>query len=406
MSLTKEQLEIRQNMITASRLPAIFGKSEYVAPIDVYNAMVYGESGIENVSQHGGSRHERAVLEEFAEQMECKLDIPENSYYADGRFATFVYPEKLAIPPLDEQKVHLAKEDKPQAEIVALNAPSKAQDGKKQAESTVFWFADTPDAIVKNDSQYLKEVFGINQSVAGAPVQAKCVGSRKAAQWGESQFGEPPESVILQVMGDIIGTRAELKTDINFGFVVALIGEPTLGDYRFYCVHLDADTEKYLLPSAKEFWYLVQRRDVSALSPEGNWKPYFQHAYPRQKVESIKDEDGSFGVLWKELRQIRGNLAQLESAKDGLENTIKLKMRDAGLVFGDPALGKNGALFSWKATKDGTETNWEKIAKAFLTKRNKDKFEKIVKANTKPVPGSRRFCIKGITNGNNDKQQE
>lgn len=402
MSLTQEQFEIRHNKVTASRLAAILGKDDYSAPIDVCNVMIYGESEKTNTSMRGGNRHEAAVLEEFADQMDCVLDIPKDGCYADGRSATFIYPERLPVPPVEPSKLHETKEDIGQTEIVEQAKTGAVTDGKKQVENTALWFGGTPDAIIKNDSQYLREVFGINRSVVGAPVQAKCVGSMKAHKWGASQFGEPPESVILQVMGEIIVTRAELKTNINFGFVVALIGEPTLGDYRFYCVWLDQETEKYLLETAREFWNVVQRRDVAALSPDGNWKPYFQHEYPKQKIESIKDEDGSFAVLWKELRRVREDLSILESAKIGLENTIKLKMKEAGLVYGDPALGKNGALFSWKATKDSSETNWENIAKAFLTKRNKAKFEKIVKENTRPVPGCRRFSIKGI-NGN---QQE
>lgn len=406
MSLTPEQQERRKNLITCSRLPAILGKSEYAHPIDVYTAMVYGEQEQTDEGRKramkAGSRHESAILGEFAEQMDCKLFIPEDGVYktlyplavGSDHPATFVYPEKLQLPRSDFE---IAEES--------------------------HWFGGTPDAIIQQGSQFIRDIFDLQQSAVGAVVQAKCVSSRKAYEWGESQFGLPPESVILQVWGEIILAKAKLKTDVNFGFVVALIGEPTQADYRFYKIELDAETEEFLLSTARDFWQIVQRRDVAALSPEGNWKPFFEREWPKEKIEKVQDQDGSYGVLWQKLAKIRADLAMFESAKEGLENTVKLSMQDAGIVYGDLNLGKNGALFKWTKTKDSHKVDDSAVAvdahtagmnalaaaSKLVTKKKAPELEKIIaefpklealrKKHSKPVIGSRRFCIQGLNNG-------
>lgn len=413
MSLTPEQLERRKNLITCSRLPAIFGKSEYAHPIDVYTAMVYGEQERTDESRKramkAGSRHESAILGEFAEQMDCKLLVPENGIYNtmqisqslfdELRNATFIYPEKISLPRSDFE---LAEES--------------------------HWFGGTPDAIIQQDSQFLRELFGLQQSAVGAIVQAKCVSSRKAQEWGESQFGSPPDSVILQVWGEIILAKAELKTDINFGFVVALIGEPTQADYRFYCVTLDAETEEFLLSTARDFWQIVQRRDVDALSTEGNWKPYFAKEFPRETIEKYVDVDGSLSMLWQELAKVHANEKAVKIQRDGLETTVKLKCPGAALLYGNnPAQGQNGLLFSYKKSKDGVAVDDAAVAEsaydacrkalsavgAMTMRKHKAAFAKIVdefptlaalrKQHSNPVIGSRRLLIKGINgNGNGE----
>lgn len=373
--MTEQQQQLRKNRITCSRLPRILGLNGF--PIDVYNEMVYDNAVEQNPAMEAGLDHETAILNKFAREMDCRIAIPTHGVYVEAfhgsvigsRDATFIYSGKAKHPSTGEEET---------------------------------WFAGTPDALIEKDSTYLHELFGLDRSAVGATVQAKCVSARKAHEWGESQFGEPPKAVIAQVMGEIIVARAELRTDINFGFVVALIGEPTQADYRFYCVKLDDETEQYLLQAGRDFWNIVMRRDVAQLSPEGNWKPFFEHEYPKATVESIRDEDGSFGVLWKELRQVKEDLAVLKSASTGLENAIRLKAKTAGLVYGDEALGKNGLLFTLKNDKDKKEVDWEQVARSFITKRNKSKFEKIVADHTKTIPGSRRFLAKGM-NGHGDE---
>lgn len=373
--MTEHQQQLRKNRITCSRLPRILGLNDF--PIDVYSEMVYDNVVEQNAAMEAGLDHETAILNKFAREMDCKIAIPSDGKYSEiyhgaaigSREATFVYPEKIKHPSTGEERT---------------------------------WFAGTPDALIKKDSTYLRELFGLDRSAVGATVQAKCVTSRKAQEWGESQFGEPPKAVIAQVMGEIIVARAELKTDINFGFVVALIGEPTQADYRFYCVKLDEETEQYLLQAGRDFWNIVMRRDVAQLSTKGNWKPFFEHEYPKATVESVRDEDGSFGVLWKELRRVKEDLAVLKSASDGLETAIRLKAKTAGLVYGDEELGKNGLLFTLKNDKGREEVDWEQVARAFVTKRNKSKFEKIVADHTKTISGSRRFLAKGM-NGRSDE---
>lgn len=384
MSLTQEQIELRRNIITCSRLPMILGLSEYGHPIEVYNAMVFGESGETNKAQRAGNRHEEALLREFEEQHECKLGIPTNGVYAydvhasliDGRSATFIYPELLSTDDGDLKN----------------------------------WFGGTPDAIIAEDSEFLRQLFDLRQSAVGAVVQAKLVNSRKAHEWGESQFGEPPKKVLAQVYGEIILAREVLETNINFGFVVALIGEPTQADYRFYCVHVDDETEKYLLDAGREFWYIVQRQEVEKLSPEGNWQPYFQQRWPKETVEKKMDEDGSAAVLWRELIAAKQKAVLLNSTIVGFENAIKMKMGEAALLYADdPSLGKNGLLASWKKAKDSKSVDWEAVARALcknangkITPKVQAALDSFIDANTKTTPGSRRFLVKGI-NGSADE---
>lgn len=390
MSLTAEQIELRRNIITCSRLPMILDLSEYGHPIEVYNAMVFGESGETNRAQRAGNRHEEALLREFEEQHECVLAIPEDGIYNKilhefgfylraGKSATFIYPEQLSV-----------------------------KDGDSEVMKN--WFGGTPDAIIAKDSEFLRQLFDLRQSAVGAVVQAKLVNSRKAHEWGESQFGEPPKKVLAQVYGEIILAREVLKTKINFGFVVALIGEPTQADYRFYCVHVDDETEKYLLDAGREFWYIVQRQEVEKLSPEGNWQPYFQQRWPKETVERKMDEDGSAAVLWRELIAAKQKAVVLNSTIVGFENALKMKMGDAALLYaGDPSLGKNGLLASWKKAKDSKNVDWEAVARALcknakgkITPKVQAALDSFIEANTKTTPGSRRFLVKGV-NGSADE---
>ena len=388
MSLTAEQIELRRNIITCSRLPMILGLSEYGHPIEVYNAMVFGESGETNRAQRAGNRHEEALLREFEEQHEIELAIPKSGAYGkiygdlffvlSDKNATLIYPEQL---PIKEGYFEVLKN----------------------------WFGGTPDAIIAKDSEFLRQLFDLKQSAVGAVVQAKLVNSRKAHEWGESQFGEPPKKVLAQVYGEIILAREVLKTKINFGFVVALIGEPTQADYRFYCVHVDDEIEKYLLDAGREFWYIVQRQEVEKLSPEGNWQPYFHQRWPQETVEKKKDEDGSAAVLWRELIAAKQQDALLNSTIVGLENALKMKMGDAALLYsGDPNLGRDGLLASWKKAKDSKSVNWEDVAMALASGKNgkitpakKKLLDAVVAQNTEIKTGARRFLVKGA-GGNGD----
>lgn len=385
--LTPEQIELRQNIITCSRLPMILGLSEYGHPIDVYNAMVFGESGETNKAQRAGNRHEYALLREFEEQHDCVLAIPEDGYYDKllhefklnlrvGNSATFIFPERLS--------------------------PTGSE-----FEDLENWFGGTPDAIIQRDSEFLRQLFDLQQSAVGAVVQAKLVNSHKAHEWGESQFGEPPKKVLAQVYGEIILAREVLKTKVNFGFVVALIGEPTQADYRFYCVHVDAETEKHLLEVGREFWHIVQRQEVEKLSTEGNWQPYFQQRWPKETVEKKMDDDGSAAVIWRELIAAKQKVALLNSTITGFENALKMKMGEAALLYAnDSLLGKNGLLASWKKAKDGKNVNWEAVATALVSGKNgkiapakKKLLDTIVAKNTEIKSGARRFLVKGANSG-------
>lgn len=379
MALTKQQLDLRRNLVTCSRLPMILGLSEWGHPIDVYNQMVFDTKITSNVSQRAGNRHERALLEEFAEQHDCVLAIPENGVYNSllnefklirvGDNATMIYPKQAAI--------------------------------SEDAED--YFFGGTPDAIIQRDSTFLKELFNLNQSAVGAVVQAKLVDPSKAHRWGESQFGEPPQDVLAQVYGEIILAREVLKTKINFGFVVALIGPPTRGDYRYYCVHVDDETKGLLLDKAKEFWYIVQNREAEKLGPEGDWKPYFQAKWPVENVEKVIDEDGSATAIWRELVSVKRQARDFDVTITGLENALKMKTGDASLLYSnDPNAGRNGLLLSWRKAKDGKEIDWEAVARQLVCGRNgkvsaagKKKIDDAVAMHTTIKTGARRFLLKG-----------
>jgi len=398
MGLSPEQLELRRNLMTCSRLPMILGLSEYGKPIDVYNAMVFGEQRETNKAQRAGNRHETALLNEFAESHDCVLAIPEDGVYNSllhefklnlrpGDSATFIYPEQLSV------RDHAANS---LAFLLGAENPN--------IETMENWFGGTPDSIIQRDGEFLRQLFDLKQSAVGAVVQAKLVNSRKAHEWGESQFGEPPQKVIAQVYGEIILAREVLKTDINFGFIVALIGEPTQADYRYYCIHLDTETEKLLLDKAREFWYIVQRREVEKLSPEGNWNPYFQHTWPIEKVEKVVDADGSAAIIWKELATAKRQAKQIDAMITGFENALKMKMGEAALLYADDAIwGKNGLLASWKKSKDSKSVDWESVAKALVAGKNgkvapakKKLLDNAVAKNTEIKQGVRRFLVKGI----------
>lgn len=387
MGLTAEQIQLRRNIITCSRLPMILGLSEYGHPIDVFNAMVYGDLGETNKASRAGNRHEEALLREFEEQHEVELAIPTHGVYVEAfhgsligsRNATLIYPEQLPV-----------------------------KDGDLEAMKD--WFGGTPDAIIEEDSEFLRQLFDLRHSAVGAVVQAKLVNSRKAHEWGESQFGEPPKKVLAQVYGEIVLAREVLKTEINFGFVVALIGEPTQADYRFYCVFLDSEIEKYLLDVGREFWYIVQRQEVEKLSPDGNWKPYFHHRWPKETIEKKMDDDGSAAVLWKELVAAKQKAALINSTITGFENALKMKMGEAALLYADdPVWGKNGLLASWKKAKDNKSVDWESVArdlcknaKGKITPKVQAALDSFIAAHTKTTSGARRFLVKGV-NGSGDE---
>jgi hypothetical protein len=88
------------------------------------------------------------------------------------------------------------------------------------------------------------------------------------------------------------------------------------------------------------------------------------------------------------LREQRATAKAIESEIVGIENHIKAIMAEAGAE----AIKVSDGLITWKAAKDTLRTDWRALAEELLPLETEQAAALITK-HSKPVEGSRRFCV-------------
>jgi putative phage-type endonuclease len=307
MPLSIEQLELRRTKITATDATAIVGVNPWRTALDVYVDKVEGSSFMGNMATRIGDRAEALIMDLLAE--ECGLVLA---------------PATTEVHPI------------------------------------CGWAAATPDRLV------LAEPGGPRVGVA----EAKCVGFRQAAQWGDSgDLDDVPDYVLVQVQWQMICTRTRKA------HVAALLGT----ELRVYEVAHDEDLALSLLEACDEFrrTHWEARIPPPATTPEAT--AAIARLYPRCKGVMAQADDAAEWAAEKYLRARAARMsaeAEEEAAKASLMAAIGEREGIEGV----------GWRATWKAPKGGM-TEWKAVAEELGAP------AELIAKHTKPH--ARRFLLKG-----------
>lgn len=161
--------------------------------------------------------------------------------------------------------------------------------------------------------------------------EIKTVNPLMAWQWGESGTIDIPSYIQAQVMHGLMVTGRETC------IVSALIG---FDDLRLYEIQRDDEVIEHLLKKEIEFWDMVKSKippppingnDVEKIFKKDNGK------------KIIASDDLMFKI--NELKQLKGNIRNLEKRKELLEMAIKFEFRDASTIIDNAG----NVLATWKS---------------------------------------------------------
>lgn len=195
--------------------------------------------------------------------------------------------------------------------------------------------------------------------------------------WGEEGTDEIPEYYITQCL-HYLGI-----TGCDVCHVAVLIGG---SDFRAYKVLRDDEAIGIMWDAAAKWWrdYVVTRNPPPPRTIEEA-----QALFPRHKdAKSITVSEHTKGLILS-LRAMQEVRKDAENKEKELKDLIASEMRDAEALV--DASGR--PLLTWKASKDSEKTSWEKAAQELAQKLGEEG-ERIIKANTYTMAGSRRMLIK------------
>lgn len=165
----------------------------------------------------------------------------------------------------------------------------------------------------------------------GRNVEIKTVSPFAAREWGEEQSDQIPLHYCVQVLHALMVTRREQA------IVAVLIGSD---DLRVYRVDRDDDLIARIRAEELAFWDRIQRRDpppaVTLTDATLRW--------PSSITRTVIADPGTVEKVVS-LKDIRGQIKELEEIAEQLEFVAKSVMGDA-----DTLLGPNGQrLCTWKS---------------------------------------------------------
>lgn len=216
-------------------------------------------------------------------------------------------------------------------------------------------------------------------STPAGPGVLECKTARAANDdWGEPGTDDVPDYYLAQVV-HYLGVTGYRWADLAVLFL-------SDREFRIYHIERDDDLVSHLLESEQEWW----REHVEARIPPAPMSVEdMKRLWPRdsgREVVSSRDIESACS----ELAGVKERLNVYEKRKGELEARIKGFMEDASVLV-DPA-GK--PLATWKAAKDSTRTDWKAVASELGSIIGGEKYDAIVSAHTRTIPGSRRFLLK------------
>jgi putative phage-type endonuclease len=203
------------------------------------------------------------------------------------------------------------------------------------------------------------------------PVEAKTVGPRAMAYWGDVDSGEIPREYFVQVMHQMIVTRAT-SADL-----AALKAGETLDVYR---IEYDAEIAGMIVEGLRQFWSRVLNHEP----PSPQTGDEAARLYRRSKSIGV-EATAPIASAYAELLETRAAIRPLTVKEEKLTDDIKLFLADR-----DTLLVKGTVCATWKTTRDGSR---------FDTKRFERDQPETYRQYLTPTIGPRRFLLKGEDHG-------
>jgi predicted phage-related endonuclease len=218
----------------------------------------------------------------------------------------------------------------------------------------------TPDALCKHERR---------------GVDAKVVRWDQREKWGET-IDEIPMRIVAQCWWYMAAM------DYEFWDVAALVGGQ---DIRVYTVERDAEAEREMLYRAEEFHRRYLAGDeVPPIGVSDEAERWLKQRFPRNVRPLIEAEPHEYGLL-NEYSEMRVEEKDLKEELDRMAIQIKARIADAeGIRW---PLGR----ITYRATKDGIETDWEALARSLMKLLTDREKEVHIEEYSRPRPGTRRL---------------
>lgn len=219
----------------------------------------------------------------------------------------------------------------------------------------------TPDALVLDEN---------------AGIDCKVIFPDRAWKWGWT-VEEIPAHAILQAYWYMIATGRRRW------YIMALVaGEP-----RLYVVDWDEEFAQAILKKAQWWWrrHILENHPppVTASPAMDRW---LKHRFPRPRKNSVVRATDEEAALLDHYRTVRAIQLRHTKERMDLEAAIKAAIGEREGLYWD------GGRFTWKRTKDSTETDWKALAEALLM--NHQERSTLIKEFTSPKPGFRRMYFR------------
>lgn len=347
MGLSKRQLAFRMGGIGASEIAALAGESQYATPIAIYEAKVLGAELEATYQMDLGNELEEPIARIWAKQQ--------------GRFLARV--DTLKHP----------------AKTLALATPDRA----------VYLTAEA-----RGDARKLKTDVRDAERI----LQVKSTNWRLKHLWGEEGSDRIPREYLCQAHweGSVAGVDSvEFAVDFD---------KTKLARFR---VRVSPTVFEGLYELAERFWTdHVLARVPPPPDATDRYTEYLKRVFPTETSDAII-AIGPEDSLARDIEYF----AKLKAGEKPLKSLLRL-IQNRMLARTADATGLTGSFgrVSFKRTRDGTITDWERVAgdaimlaKTILTAKEIspaqrhelfDEVEALVKRHTAPKPGYRRLHAK------------
>jgi predicted phage-related endonuclease len=209
-------------------------------------------------------------------------------------------------------------------------------------------------------------------------VDAKLVGWQQVHRWGATAE-EIPAHIELQCRWYMAGM------DFNEWDVAVVISS---NEFRVYRVTRDRDFERWILDKAHDWWkrYLIGD-ETPPMGTSAETAYLIKQRFPRNR-EKVKRATLHQVALLESYAAIGKDWDVVNKRFIEIENTLKVE------VGNSDGLEWPGGKFTWKATKDSSEVNWESLAGSLLKDYSPEERAALTERFTEPKPGYRRVTFR------------
>lgn len=212
-------------------------------------------------------------------------------------------------------------------------------------------------------------------------VEAKTASGRGVSRWGEpGTVDAVPDYYALQVYWQAMVMKSDVAD------LAALLSG---NEFRIYEMvrGRNLDLEAQLREAALQFWTdYVLTDTMPPIDASSEAAAFLARQFPKENKGVMLPASAEAEQIRAELRRANEMLDVSEVQVELAKNQLKEIIGEAeGLEFSD------GKRARWAKTKDGTKTDWEKVARHAARPLPKDQFESLVKHYSVDVPGIRKF---------------